>query len=134
MRQMATITPRNFVSYLIFAIASLVGILATSVALADAPPAGSTVPCGTTEQCAATDSSCPSAEGWIVLPPPKWVKCCKPSAGNPQTYYWYWLKLTVFNKVPPGQDLRCYRWTAYVQGEPCNPSWPCVDDIVPGAG
>lgn len=115
---------------LTFVTTSLLAMLATTVALADYPPPGTYIPCGTALQCSANETSCPASEGWIYLPPPKWVKCCLLTQ-NPGYYKWFWIKIHVFNKMPPGEDDRCYRRVAYVALESCHPTWGCIADSIP---
>jgi hypothetical protein len=109
----------------------VIGLALSVPSSAERPDSGSTVPCGTSAQCASNTNSCPANEGWIHLPPDKWVKCCRLASGS-QSMYWYWLKIRVFNKMPPAQGERCYRLLSWVQGSLCNPQDPCVDDTVPG--
>jgi hypothetical protein len=85
-------------------------------------------PCGTASQCAATSSNCPAGEGWIFLQT-KTVRCCLPSAANPQYYFVYDITINVFHKQNPGDDLRCYKRSSYVStGVNCNPNTPCVSE------
>jgi len=85
-------------------------------------------PCGTASQCAATSSSCPAGEGWIFLVT-KTVRCCLPLPFSTQYYYVVDIKIRVFNKLDPGNDLRCYQFdSATFTGVSCNPNTPCVSE------
>ena len=85
-------------------------------------------PCGTASQCAATSSNCPVVEGWVFLEQKK-VRCCLPSPINPQYYYVNDITINVFNKLDPGNNLRCYKLiNLTTTGVSCNPNTPCVSE------
>jgi len=59
----------------------------------------------------------------------KKVRCCLPSPVNPQYYFVNDITINVFNKLDPGNNLRCYKLiNLTTTGVSCNPNTPCVSE------
>jgi hypothetical protein len=59
----------------------------------------------------------------------KTVRCCLPLPFSTQYYSVVDIKIRVFNKLDPGNDLRCYQFdSATFTGVSCNPNTPCVSE------